>query len=1076
MTAKEILSDIIQNFDPESFKTFFRLKNTDFAPVSQSLNHYQDKEFTDFYQIGEINFREASQRLVVIAIKILIPLSERSGKKAQYEKAKKILKEFNIFDAGIFIFYDQNKNFRFSLIYANYLAKKRDWNSFRRFTYFVSREFTNNTFLQRIGDSDFLTLENIKEAFSVEPVNKEFYRNVARFFNELAGGEVQLGSRVEKHKRILILPSVAENAKTTYQEFTVRLIGRIIFCWFLKHKKSGNGASLISEDLLSSRTAKITSNYYHSILEKLFFEILRKPTEERRDRILEGSDNIPFLNGGLFEPHEEDFYEDKPAFNLVIPDKWFIEFFGMLEQYNFTIDENTAVDVDISVDPEMLGKIFENLLAEINPETGQTARKSTGSYYTPREIVDYMVDESLKQYLISKVNLSEEKVQCLLSYDIQEADFSDKQINAIIDALHEIKVLDPACGSGAFPIGVLHKMLLILQKIDPQSEKWFAKKIEKMEGAIFKQHMKDEFKSRNWDYVHKLGIIQNSIFGVDIQSVAVEISKLRFFLSLIVDEIVDDNAPNRGIKPLPSLEFKFVCANSLIGLPPRKNEQMFFNIEDEASITKLRKLRDEYFVSYGKKKKRIESEFLAIQKEMRQFYLKQISRKVQKNLFGQEIKAKDKEAPSVTKMLAQWNPFADEPCDWFDPEWMFGVRGGFDIVIANPPYVSATSLNVKQKADFKKIFNTAKGRIDTYGLFTEKAITLLNKDGCISYIVPNKFLTNLQFKLLRKFILETCFVIALAYPKETVFEAAAVNNIIFILQKRKMYKTNKIRILELDQNIRLEKCNIEQDIFKNDTNYTFLLSFSKKSFDIGNKIKSKSVKLSVICDVRDGIIAGRIKDKLFVDKPTNRDCKRLIFGDNMDRYKLLWSGKFVDYRPEVMKNEERKRVDSDKGLGLRLRVPSIFETPKIVTRKTADRIIATYDSEGYYFEQTLHGIIAKINFPKLQYVLGILNSKLYEYYYKNIIHQSDTIFPQVRIGYLKELPIYNVEQRNALEVELHDKIVSNVNRVLDLKRKSQNEDSEAKVKKYERQIDQMVYKLYGLTKEEVEIVENFNKT
>ncbi|MDP2755833.1 MAG: hypothetical protein Q8P40_15805 [Nitrospirota bacterium] len=210
----------------------------------------------------------------------------------------------------------------------------------------------------------------------------------------------------------------------------------------------------------------------------------------------------------------------------------------------------------------MLGRIFENLLAEINPQTGETARKSTGSYYTPRPIVEYMVDESLKQYLLTQISVSkdvipvktgiqkekgldsclrrnddngmETKLSTLLSYGDWEIDLTETEKDAIIDALDRVKIIDPACGSGAFPMGILHKMLLILQKIDPQSKKWLSKKLARIDNEILRKELEKKLKTENWDYVHKLGIIQNSIYGVDIQAIAVDISKLRFFLSLIV--------------------------------------------------------------------------------------------------------------------------------------------------------------------------------------------------------------------------------------------------------------------------------------------------------------------------------------------------------------------------------------------------------------------------------------------------------------------------------------------------------------------------------------------------------------
>ena len=234
----------------------------------------------------------------------------------------------------------------------------------------------------------------------------------------------------------------------------------------------------------------------------------------------------------------------------------------------------------------MLGKIFENLLAEINPETGETARKSTGSYYTPRPIVEYMVDESLKQYLTTKTGISEDRLAVLLAYDIDKLDLQPAEVDKVIDALDTIKIIDPACGSGAFPMGILQKMILILQKLDPDSKKWLARQLERIPDKTLRGRLKAE----NVNYIRKLGIIRSAIYGVDIQSIAVEISKLRFFLSLVVDAKI--------VEPLPNLEFKFVAANSLIGLP--QQNELF---DDQEMIEKLKALRDQYFTAIGAEKR-----------------------------------------------------------------------------------------------------------------------------------------------------------------------------------------------------------------------------------------------------------------------------------------------------------------------------------------------------------------------------------------------------------------------------------------------------------------------------------------
>jgi adenine-specific DNA-methyltransferase len=224
---------------------------------------------------------------------------------------------------------------------------------------------------------------------------------------------------------------------------------------------------------------------------------------------------IPYLNGGLFSQHEEDYYKlgngEQSIYHntLIVPDTWIMGLFETLETYNFTIDENTSFDEELSIDPEMLGRIFENLLAEINPETGESARKSTGSYYTPRVIVNYMIDESLFLYLKEKTNIEESKLRSLISYDLEDDNInlvSDMEKNKVSQALGSVKILDPACGSGAFPIGALQKIVFILQQIDQDGQLWFKKQIQNTPIELRKV-IEREFKEKNFDYIRKLGII-----------------------------------------------------------------------------------------------------------------------------------------------------------------------------------------------------------------------------------------------------------------------------------------------------------------------------------------------------------------------------------------------------------------------------------------------------------------------------------------------------------------------------------------------------------------------------------------
>jgi len=465
MDTKDILKDIIEHFELNKFHKFFRNKSKTYTPYLSTLDHYNQEGFTDCQSLGYLELEDGIEMLV-ISVKVTESLTERSGKKAQFQLSKKILKEESRYSAGIFIFYDESGNFRFSLIYDIPLpGGKRTWNNFRRYTYFVSKEQTNKTFLQQMEEADFSTLDKIIEAFSVEKVTKEFYQEIVYWYFWAL--------------KNVKFPDDAEAEENGRKIATIRLITRLIFIWFMKVRK------LIPDELFNEEKLKDilkkfdlrNDNYYKAILQNLFFATLNTKREERRFTSKKkgyrgystdfGNHNvyryenefinseeviekyflpIPFLNGGLFECLDYkskikderkyiDGFTSTKSKQPVVPNYLFFadeksidlnKDFGTtnkkyvvrgliktLSLYNFTIDENDPNDADVALDPEMLGKVFENLLASYNPETAKTARKSTGSYYTPRPIVDYMVDESLKQYFKTHLKESTDSIHAV---------------------------------------------------------------------------------------------------------------------------------------------------------------------------------------------------------------------------------------------------------------------------------------------------------------------------------------------------------------------------------------------------------------------------------------------------------------------------------------------------------------------------------------------------------------------------------------------------------------------------------------------------------------------------------------
>lgn len=652
---------------------------------------------------------------------------------------------------GALVVFVQNDKWRLSFISEirvlneDGTASKKETEP-KRYTYLLGEGEKVKTPAARLFElaGKRFSLEDIRERFSVEVLNKEFYEKVARSFYQLVGDTEGKGKKKISYERILELPGVDTKHKDTdrfYKEFAVRLIGRIIFCWFLREKMpDGGGKPLMPPELLSLDAVKRTENYYHNILEPLFFQILNTPIDKRRDDLPAESEQIPFLNGGLFEPHDSDYYEinkitgfSKYINTLKVPNEWFEDFFKTLEEYNFTIDENSTTDIFYGIDPEMLGRIFENLLAAIDQDTGQMARKATGSFYTPREIVDYMVTESLVLYLHNETGVDKDKLHDLFKV-VTETKFDKDEREILLDALDRLKILDPACGSGAFPIGVLQKITLALAKLDENAEWWKARQLKQINNAIIRRKVKEKLDSTNAEYIRKFGIIQNTLYGVDIQPIATEISKLRCFLTLIVDENVDDEKPNRGIEHLPNLEFKFVTADALLKLPESSSQRGFFDSDEQ--LERLHEIRQEYLQAYGDEKQELKERFEELQKEIADQQDKNIRR--------------DPRADA----LSSWKPFSYERTDWFDPEWMFGVKD-FDIVIGNPPY--GAKLDPKKIKRYKEEFELKTS--ETAILFIEKGYKLLKANGIENFLTPKSFSFASNYDNARNFIGEDLVIL-----------------------------------------------------------------------------------------------------------------------------------------------------------------------------------------------------------------------------------------------------------------------------------------------------------------------------
>lgn len=972
----------------------------------------------------------------------------------------------------------------------------REFSNPRRFSFMLGPGAKTGTAEKKLdAEGPVYAFDELAARFSLEVVNKEFYQKVAKLFSELCGGTRLEGNKEVEYPGVMKLPT---SSHETRQEFAVRLIGRIVFCWFLKQK------NLVGEEWLTSKGAKETRNYYHCHVEPLFFEILNTPQRNRKDLYKAPSAaNIPFLNGGLFAPHANDFYEydaGTKISNMIgvvkIPDEWLSSFFEVLETYNFTIDENTTVDVDLSIDPEMLGRIFENLLAEINPETGETARKKTGSFYTPRAIVDYMVTESLASYLARKMpTLGEdggERLRSLFAYEKGAEDsarFTDAERDAIVRAFHDMRCLDPACGSGAFPMGVLQKTLIALEKLDPDGEAFISRQLENIPDEVTRSQVEEMLRAKGYQYVHKLSLIQGCIYGVDIQPIAVEMSRLRAFLSLIVDEREDDSKENRGVRHLPNLDFKFVCANSLVHIPATK-KQMELG-EDNSAIKRLQSLRATYLNASGDRKLKYKAEFQdafdIIKDSMRWA-----------GTTGDGMYA---------KAISDWDPFADDECPWFDSSWMFGIGGesgpGFDVVIGNPPYIQLQKIKETSDALGKEGYATHAKTGDIYAIFYERGAQLLRDGGTLCYITSNKWMRAAYGEKLRSFFLGTGhFSQLIDFGDSPIFENATTYTNIALWRKGKADETPTLA-WDLSRS------------FTNESNLPSMLAatplglplFSSDSFVIANHAEAslkarieqvgtplKDWDISINYGIKTGlneafIIDQKKYDELVATDPKSADIlKPILRGRDIKRYKADWAGLYLIYIPWHFPLQNDSSI---KGASIQAEQAFIKEfsvlynhlesfRPALSARNTAETGIRyewyamqrwgadywkdfskkkiTWGNLAQRPQFTLAQEDFVVNAPspfisecqEIRYILAVLNSKICEYYLKQICVERAGGFFEYKPMFIEQLPIPQIPESEQVPFNL----------LVDIIQETRKSGLDTEGDFLEKVVDLMVYALY----------------
>ena len=999
------------------------------------------------------------------------------------------------FDAALVVF-NSGDHWRLSFI----CDIKGEETSPKRYTYlFGSTQGRLNTpvsrflQLQKVG----VTFASIREAFSVEALTKDFYNELFEWF--LWAIDEETGVTYPNN------PTIPEDDREKIEQKIIRLIARLLFVWFIRQRHLVPD-SLFDEQKLREvlrdfdPQAKNSGCYYNAILQNLFFATLNSEVRarafatrpNRRDiktlyryselfsigeaEVLELFGSIPFLNGGLFECLDKvtEFDDEAYAYDgfsrngatfadgrykhrAFVPNALFFDaergLFGLLNRYNFTIEENSAADQQVALDPELLGQVFENLLAYTNEETQESARKSSGSFYTPRPIVEYMVEESL----VARLGDTEEVRQVFapdFEYDPAKRAFYAE----LKERLLSLKILDPACGSGAFPMSILAHMLEVLLRIDPMID----------------------------SYETKLRLIENNIYGVDIQPIAIQITKLRLFISIICDlSDRDDSMPNFGIPTLPNLESKFVAADAL--LQPNPGERDLFAMDLEETKELLIDVRRQHFEARTASEKK---------------HLRDRDKLLRERLI---VLLKEKPGYSVEEieLLAHWDPYdQNDSSRYFSPEWMLGVMS-FDIVLGNPPYIQLQSnggllakryeLSKADKKKGRKGFRSFAARGDIYCLFYERGLELLSEKGILCYITSNKWMRAGYGESLRQLLMEQSAPLTLIdFAGVKVFESATVDTNILLTFKQKGV-TSETRALTFPKEATSRDLyNLRDFVRQHATPMTFPsdgssyiilspieLSIRRKIEAVGKPLKDWDVQINY--GIKTGcneafIITTEKRDELLAQCQTEEErqltaelIRPILRGRDIKRYSYDWAGLWVINSHNGVKEEgippiniqeypvlkahldqyvDKLQVRADKGnTPYNLRNCAYikdFDRPKVMWKIIGCNINFAFDRDGMLCNNAVN-IMTGDERQLLQFV-ALMNSRLFDWYLKL------TTEAEVQGGGI-QLYVTTLET-TPLQLSFPDTFCDAINAM------TKNEKTIADIECH-------IYELYGLTAEEI---------
>jgi len=1007
-----VLKSLIENsFDEKKYLTY--LQETFEIEINRGTKKLEKRhDYIASYQ--ELGSLEASNEIDEIGFFVV------EAKKKNIENIRVGFNQFiqNLIKTGkysydgliVAIYHPESDVWRLSYVALELDENRQLATNPKRYTFELGNTQTK-TALERLSHLDKNTsLEQIQEIFSVERLSKSFFDAYKKLYYELVQRVVVIDEDEASKEALKDKQAVASYLK--------KMLGRIVFLYFVQKKGWLDGNKKFLSELFFSYTQKHPEiNFYDEIMERLFFDALNSKRDDDTIELGDHNYKIPYLNGGLFE---EDTYD---KLDIAIRNEDLRQILELFDSYNFTVIEDTPHDSEVAVDPEMLGRVFEDLLED---------RKEKGAFYTPREIVHYMCQESINNYLENKPK------------ELSELEY-----------LKQIKVLDPAIGSGAFPMGMLHEIM----------EKRVALGDNTPLGELKKE------------------IIQNAIYGVDIEPSAVEIAKLRFWLSIVVDELEPS--------PLPNLLYKIRVGNSLI-----ENIYDFNPLESQIHgtkgiVNKLPKKIKSFFETHDKtEKKELEKD---IEGDIDKIFINGLEKFQKENdLFSSNQKLHDK-LVMIAKIVQEYKKYRTSTELFLYKVYFADVMnsGGFDIVIGNPPYIMEDEN--KEAFDGLHSLECYQGKTDIWHLFTCKGIDLLKDKGTITYIAKNQWLTSASSSNMRKKIYaDTELHKIVDFGANMMFENADVQTMILFLEKTKKNTIHTIDYYKFP-NIKIEE--ITQKLLKGDISFIEKkipkkydakenLTFSEYETLLTKVDAKKNFTFDEKKEIIQGIIGG--KDDYFIVKKgdinnfTENEKKFLkMLHTNTQKFFTTKSDKYIFYISK--KNFENHNIDDYPNIRNQLlpykdylenrreclkgsiqwfhlwwaRDENFFkEGDKIIFTSRTKGKTFTYTKEAFYGTRNLFFI--KSNRVNLKYMTALLNSQLmYFYMQERLKHTGDLL--QIDKNQFMKIPLYLPNGSKPFKI-LVDKI---------LQEKEQGNDTLA----LEKEIDRMVYALYGLSDEEIGIIE-----